>query len=264
MKENWTIFRQKKDYTLFRFVLDGRVPALLLGPTSIPPPHPALLFLHHYRGSKESIVFSASEMARRGFLVLAVDIEYHGERKREGRDILSVDLEEDRRAMQRTIEDCLTAFDFLERLGEVKEGNMFFLGVSLGALLGHAVCALYEKLRGAAFVVGGGNVETLFRESMLDSIVEIRFDLAKKGVPIPETAEIFQGLNPLNFVEDLRDTPLYFFNATRDSIVPPECTLDLYERIRFPKNFLWFHAEHNLFYLPQYQIPRLILESFSR
>ena len=264
MEENWTIFRQKRDYTLFRFVLNECVPALLLKPTSIPPPHPVLLFLHHYRGSKESIVFSASEMARRGFLALAIDMEYHGERKREGRDILSVDLEEDRRAMQRTIEDCLAAFDFLEHLGEVQEGNMFFLGVSLGALLGYAVCALYGKLRGAAFVVGGGNVEMLFRESMLDSIVEIRFDLARKGVPIPEAVKIFQDLDPLKFVEDLKNTPLCFFNATRDSIVPLECTLDLYGRTRSPKSLLWFHAEHNLFYLPQYQIPRLVLESFNR
>ncbi len=263
MGEDWIIFRQKRDYTLFRFFLDERVPALLLRPRHIPPPYPALFFLHHYRGSKESIVFSASEIARRGFLALAIDMEYHGERKREGRDILSPDLEDDRRATQRTVEDCLVALDFLEHFGEVQEERMFLLGVSLGALLGCAVCALYGRFRSAAFVVGGGNIETLFRESMLDSIVEIRFDLAKKGLPIPEAVRIFQDLDPLNLAKDLKSIPLYFFNATQDSIVPLECTLDLYECIRSQKSILWFHAEHDLFYLPQYQVPRLVLESFS-
>lgn len=99
---------------------------------------------------------------------------------------------------------------------------------------------------------------------MLDSIVEIRFDLAKKGLPIPEAVRIFQDLDPLNLAKDLKSIPLYFFNATQDSIVPLECTLDLYECIRSQKSILWFHAEHDLFYLPQYQVPRLVLESFSR
>lgn len=262
MEKNAAIFRERKGYTIFRIFLKPDLPALFLLPQT-PPPHPALFFLHHYRGSKENLVFFASEAAQRGFAALAIDMEYHGERSVNGRDILSTDLEDDYQAFLRTFEHSLLALRFLEIHEEIRKREIFFLGVSLGALVGTVVSALYGKFRGIALVVGGGNIEILFAESMLDSIVDIRYDLRKKGIPIRDAAWAFRDLDPLHAAGRITATPVFLFNATQDTIVPAECTLELYRALSAPKEIQWFHAEHNLFYLPRYHIPQRVLERFA-
>ncbi len=129
--------------------------------------------------------------------------------------------------------------------------------------MGTVISALYRKFKGIALVVGGGNIEILFRESMLEAIVDIRYDLKKRGVPIRDVAMAWKDLDPLHAAKVITDTPILLFNATQDTIVPGECTLELYRAIRAPKEILWFHAEHDLFYLPRYRIPQKVLERFK-
>ncbi|WP_438315961.1 alpha/beta hydrolase [Candidatus Caldatribacterium sp. SIUC1] len=263
MEVDFAPFREHREYTIFRFFLQPGLPALFLTPRNTPPPYPAVFFLHHYRGSKENLAFFALEAARRGFAALAIDMEYHGERKVNDRDILSTDLEDDYQAFLRTFEYALFALHFLETHESIRPGETFLLGVSLGALVGAVIAALYGKFRGIALVVGGGNIEILFEESMLDSIVDIRYDLRKRGISVRDVAMAWKDLDPVNAVEALTDTPAFFFNATRDTIVPGECTLALYRAIRAPKEIQWFHAEHDLFYLPRYRIPQRVFERFT-
>ncbi|MCS7242110.1 alpha/beta hydrolase [Candidatus Caldatribacterium sp.] len=260
--DNATLFRERKEYTIFHILLKPHLPALFLLPRTSPP-YPALFFLHHYRGSKENIVFFASEAARKNFAVLAIDMEYHGERRVDGQDILSTDLEADYKAFLQTFEDALCALQFLERYEDIRRGEIFFLGVSLGALVGAVVSALYGKFKGIALVVGGGNIEILLTESMLDSIVNIRYALRKQGIPIREVATSWKDLDPLYAARKIIRTPTFLFNATQDTIVPGECALELYRAIHAPKEILWFHAEHDLFYLPKYHIPQRIFECFT-
>ncbi len=257
------LFRERKEYAIFRVFLRQDLPALFLFPKTFPPPYPALFFLHHYRGSKENLIFFASEAAQRGFATLALDMEYHGERKVNGRDILSTDLEDDYYAFLQTFEHSLLALQFLEAHKNIRPGEIFFLGVSLGALVGTVVSALYGKFKGIALVVGGGNIEILFTESMLDSIVNIRYDLRKKNIPIRDIATAWKELDPLHAAEKITNTPVFLYNATQDTIVPVECTLELYKAIRAPKEIQWFHGEHNLFYLPRYQVPQKVFECFA-
>jgi len=247
MEADFVPFREHREYTIFRFFLQPDLPTLFLTPRNVPPPYPAVFFLHHYRGSKENLTFFALEAARRV----------------NGRDILSTDLEDDYQAFLRTFEHALSALHFLETHESIRPGEIFFLGVSLGALVGAVIAALYGKFRGIALVVGGGNIEILFQESMLDSIVDIRYDLRKRGIPVRDVATAWKDLDPVNAAEALTDTPAFFFNATRDTIVPGECTLALYRAIRAPKEIQWFHAEHDLFYLPRYRIPQRVFERFT-
>uniref|UniRef100_A0A7V3YFU4 Alpha/beta hydrolase n=1 Tax=Candidatus Caldatribacterium californiense TaxID=1454726 RepID=A0A7V3YFU4_9BACT len=263
MEADFAPFREHREYTISRFFLQPGLPALFLTPRNAPPPYPAVFFLHHYRGSKENLAFFALEAARRGFAALAIDMEYHGERRVNGRDILSTDLEDDYQAFLRTFEHTLFALRFLETHESIRPREIFFLGVSLGALVGTVVAAPYGKFRGIALVVGGGNIEILFEESMLDSIVNIRYDLRKRGIPVRDVAVAWKDLDPVNAAEALTDTPVFLFNATRDTIVPGECTFELYRAIRAPKEIQWFHAEHDLFYLPRYRIPQRAFEYFT-
>lgn len=257
---NFTVTKEHPQYTLFHFEIAPALPALFLRPRTFPPPYPAFFFLHYYRGSKENLLPLALELARNGFAALAIDMEYHGERKKAGRDILSPDLEDDLLAFQRTLENCLLSLQFLETMEEIDPTRISFLGVSLGAILGVTVCGTYRRFQKAVFVVGGGNLEILVRESMLDSLVEIRYRLFKEHIPLPEALHAFTPFEPLFAVQKLRSTPLLFLNATGDDIVPQQCTIDLYHAALPPKELRWFPAGHGLLFTPAFRIPRKVVE----
>ncbi|MGC8777738.1 MAG: hypothetical protein ACP5Q4_03585, partial [Candidatus Caldatribacteriaceae bacterium] len=133
---NFTPYKEHHHYTIFRLELTPHLPALFLKPRKFSPPYPTFFFLHYYRGSKENLLPLAQELAKNGFAALSIDMEYHGERTKEGKDILSRDLQDDLCAFQRTIEDALLALQFLETYEEIDQKQLFFLGVSLGAILG--------------------------------------------------------------------------------------------------------------------------------
>lgn len=257
---NTTLYKEHNYYAIFRLELAPHLPVLFLKPQKFSPPYPAFFFLHYYRGSKENLLPLAQELARNGFAALSIDMEYHGERQQEGKDILSCDLHDDLLAFQRTLEDSLCALQFLENCDEIDVNRIYFLGVSLGAILGVTVCSTYRRFQKAIFVVGGGNLETLVRESMLDSIVEIRYYLLKERIPIPEALSNFAPFEPLSSIKMISGTPILFLNATHDDIVPQKCTFDLYDVASSPKQIRWFPAGHGLLFAPAFRIPRKIVE----
>ncbi|MEN3185793.1 MAG: dienelactone hydrolase family protein [Atribacterota bacterium] len=246
---NATVYKEHNHYTIFRLELVPRLPALFLKPRRFPPPYPTFFFLHSYRGSKENLLPLAQELARNGFAALAIDMEYHGKRQQKGKDILSCDFEDDFQAFKRTLENSLYALQFLETYDEIDGSKLSFVGVSLGAILGVTVCSTYQRFQKAIFIVGGGNFETLVQESMLDSIVEIRYHLLKERIPLHEALRNFAPFEPF-----------LFLNATPDDIVPQKCNFDLYDVASSPKQLRWFPAGHGLLFTPAFRVPRKIVE----
>jgi len=257
------IIRRSKNYTLSHFSLTPHLPALIITPTT-PPPYPAIFFLHYYRGSKENIQFLANEIGRTGFLALSIDMEYHGDRIQTGKDLLSLDLKDDQDAFYRTINDSLMALQFLENHPDVDQKSLFFWGVSLGALIGSVVCGHYKKLKGVALVVGGGDIEILTRDSMLDSMVNIRYSLLRKNFPISDLARCWKDIDPLTWIPQLDHTPVLFFNASQDIIIPQECTWRLYDQTPSPKKIFWFPTGHGLLSDRFFGVPKKVMEEFQR
>ena len=78
------IIRQSKNYLLTKLHINPHIPALMIKPTT-PPPYPAIFFLHYYHGSKENIQFLANELGKSGFMALAIEMDYHGDRTQAGK-----------------------------------------------------------------------------------------------------------------------------------------------------------------------------------
>ncbi|MCX7730662.1 MAG: alpha/beta hydrolase [Candidatus Caldatribacterium sp.] len=257
---DFAVFKEHNHYTVFHLKLAPHLPALFVQPRKSSPPYPTFFFLHYYRGSKENILPLAQELVRNGFAALAIDMEYHGERQQQGKDILSCDLNDDLLAFKRTLEDSLCALRFLENHHEIDTSRLYFLGVSLGAILGVTVCSTYQHFQKAIFIVGGGNLKTLVEESMLDSIIKIRYHLLKEQIPLQEALIDFAPFEPLSSIKLISGAPLLFLNATHDDIVPRGCTFDLYNTASSPKQIRWFPAGHGLLFSPTFRIPRKIVE----
>jgi len=250
--------REARNYKLYHLKIAG-IPALLLEPNA-PPPYPAILFLHYYRGSKDNLRVLANEIGKAGFLTLAIDMEYHGERRREGKDVFSLDIHDDRLAFERTIQDGLNALYFLENHPRVRKNQVFLWGVSLGSIIGTLIAGRYRQLRGVFLVVGGGNLSRLLKESMLDSLVELRYHLLKRGIAIPEALRGWEALDPLYYAGSLKwSTPLFMYNGTKDDIVPPLCTLELFEAVSSFKRIRWFPTGHGLLFERSFGVPQLVL-----
>lgn len=258
------LLRKHKNYTLWRIKLPSSLPALIVKPTDRTPPYPAIFFLHPYQGSKENLKLLAQDIGKAGFLALAIDMEYHGERKKPGKDILSPNLKEDRAAFYRTQQSALEALHFLETCPEVNQKCIFFLGVSLGSIIGVSICQKYSGFKGIFLVVGGGNLEFLVKESMLDSLINIRYHLKKEGISIQKALTGWENLEPLSCVSSRSGVPFYFFNASRDIIVPQECTIELFDRTPSPKNIRWFPTGHNLLFERKFGVSQLILEKMVK
>ncbi|MDI9593836.1 MAG: dienelactone hydrolase family protein [Atribacterota bacterium] len=257
------IIRQSKNYLLTKLHINPQIPALMIKPTT-PPPYPAIFFLHYYRGSKENIQFLANELGKSGFMALAIDMEYHGDRTQAGKDILSPDIENDKKAFYKTINDSLIALRFIENHPDFDHHSLFFWGVSLGSLIGSIVCAQHRKFKGIALVVGGGNIEILARESLLDSMVNIRYSLLKKKISPFDLAQQWKDIDPLHWISHLDQVPVFFFNASQDVIVPLECTWALFDVTTSPKKIFWFPTGHGLLFERYFGVPRKIIGLFSQ
>lgn len=262
-QNSYQIIRQSKNYLITKFYLNSQLPALLIKPTT-PPPHPAIFFLHYYRGSKENIQFLANEIGKSGFMAIAIDMEYHGDRMQAGKDILSTDLDDDKKAFYQTINDSLITLRFIENHPDFDRHFLFFWGVSLGALIGSIICSQYQKFKGIALVVGGGNIEILTQESMLDSMVNIRYSLLKKGSSPSDLAQQWRDIDPLNWIIHLDHTPIWFFNASQDIIIPPECTWALYDQTPSPKKIFWYPTGHGLLFDRNFGVPKKIIDLFGK
>jgi len=224
----------------------AKVPALFSIPKNTSSPHPALLYLHYYRGKKESIELFADEFAARGYAILAIDIEYHGERQVEGKDILSTDLVSDKNAFIQTIIDGRIGLDFLENHPLIDKKRLGLVGVSLGSLIGVIVSAVDKRIKAVVLVVGGGDMGIIVQESTLDSIVNIREFIKENQMDLKSLERMWSDIEPLRYVQKIAPRPLLMLNGALDTIVPPESSIRLFRKALEPKKIKWYNGGHSI------------------
>mgnify|MGYP000058806505 CR=1 FL=1 len=251
MSPQKTLLMKETDrYNLYKLRYEStgcvEVPALLSVPKNFPPPYPALLYLHYYRGRKESVELFIDDFSIRGYAILSIDIEYHGERKVEGKDILSTDLASDKDAFIQTIIDSRTGLDLLENHPLIDRERLALLGVSLGSLIGVVVSAVDERVKTVVLVVGGGDMGVIVRKSSLDSIVNIRKFIKDNGIDLKDLEKMWSSIEPLRHVQKIFPRPLLMLNGTLDTIIPPESSTRLFEKARGPKRIKWYRGGHNI------------------
>ncbi|MBO3802766.1 MAG: acetylxylan esterase, partial [Candidatus Brockarchaeota archaeon] len=111
------IARDEPKYTLLKVYFDSvngeRVPALLSMPKGGGGPFPCILFLHGYGGEKEDIIPLAEFVAEAGYAVIAIDAQYHGERRKPGVELYSTNMTRSRDGFIQTVVDARRALDYL-------------------------------------------------------------------------------------------------------------------------------------------------------
>lgn len=221
----------------------GRVPVLFAVPRQGRAPYPVLMLLHGYGGSKDDWIPLIGAICNGGRAVIAIDAVYHGDRAREGEDILSADWTSNRAAFIQTIVDLRRAVDYLATRDDVDADRIGLLGASMGAIMGTIVAAVEPRIKCAVLAVGGGNWRVLVEKTSLGAVAARREQLLTQWENIEGP---LAAIEPLYFAPHIAPRPVLMLNGKRDGIVVPECSQALYDALGEPKQIIWFDSGHGL------------------
>lgn len=230
----------------FNSVNEERVPALLAVPLRGSPPYPCIVMLHGYGGSKEDMLDFASLAAENGYAMMAIDAQFHGERKRPGKALYSINMTRTRDGIIQTVIDARRAVDYLESRQDIDPTRIALVGGSMGAIIGALFAGVESRVKAAVLIVGGGNMSLMVMESEHPAIPPIREHLRESGITYEEIQKALDPVDPLNFVDKIAPRPLLMHNGKHDTIVPAEAGRQLYEKARQPKKIYWYDAGHDV------------------
>ncbi|MBC7289067.1 MAG: alpha/beta fold hydrolase [Armatimonadetes bacterium] len=217
----------------------GRVAGLLIRPTAVERP-PVILFLHGLGGSKKDAQSAAALLMARGVAVFGLDAACHGDRRKEGEEFFSADLQKTKDHIIQTVIDYRRAIDYLATRDDVDAGRVGLIGASLGAILGAMVAGVDQRVCAALLIVGGGNWRTIFTQSRHPAAEALRAAIGAK----PEAVASIDDVDPVRYVGMISPRPLWMVNGKQDDIIPRAAAEALFEAAKPPKEIFWYEGGH--------------------
>jgi len=125
--------------THFTFASESheRVPGIIIRPEKAAMRRPAVILLHGTGDSKEGMLDLASALALRGFLAVAIDGRYHGERSKTGYDdaiLRAYETGKEHPFLYDTVWDVMRLIDYLETRDDVDPKRIGLMGISKGGM----------------------------------------------------------------------------------------------------------------------------------
>jgi fermentation-respiration switch protein FrsA (DUF1100 family) len=114
-----------------------RVPGIMVKPDKPGKRYPAVIALHGTGDSKEGMLDVVSALAARGFLAVAIDGRYHGERTKSGYDdaiFRAYKTGKDHPFLYDTVWDVMRLLDYLETRDDVDPKRIGLIGISKGGM----------------------------------------------------------------------------------------------------------------------------------
>jgi dienelactone hydrolase len=134
-----------------------RVPAILLRPEKATGRRPAVILLHGTGDSKEGMADVAQAMAMRGFVAVAIDGRYHGERTKGGYDdaiFRAYKTGKEHPFYYDTVWDVMRLIDYLETRDDVDPKRIGLLGISKGGIETYLAAAADPRIAVAIPCIG--------------------------------------------------------------------------------------------------------------
>ncbi len=223
-----------------------RVPGYLVRPVSAKP-LPVVLGLHGLGGSKNDIVAIAPMMSMFGVqvAVLALDAQYHGARKVEGRALLSRDLEASKAAFVQTVVDYRRALDYLGSRPELDRERIGLIGMSMGGMMGTILTALEPRIKTAVLAVPAADWVTLATASQSPVATELRAN--DPNLDFEQFRALLDPIDPLHFAPRLAGRSILLLHANNDEIIPRRCAELLDDNVKGePVEIEWYDSGHIL------------------
>jgi dienelactone hydrolase len=136
---------------------DERVPGIVIQPEKAAGRRPAVIALHGTGDSKEGMLDVASALAARGFLAVAIDGRYHGERTKTGYDdaiFRAYKTGKEHPFYYDTVWDVMRLIDYLETRDDVDPKRIGLIGISKGGIETYLAAAADPRIAVAVPCIG--------------------------------------------------------------------------------------------------------------
>jgi len=185
----------------FAVAPDQRVPGLLLKAADSKGRRPVVITLHGTGGSKSNMLSLSRKLATNGFIAVAIDGRYHGERTKSGRGAVEYN-EAIARAWREqrehpfyydTVQDVMRLVDYLKTRDDVDAKRIGLMGISKGGIETYLAAAADPRIAVAVPCIGvqsfGWALENNAWQPRIKTI-QPAFDAAVKeaGVASPDAA----------------------------------------------------------------------------
>lgn len=229
----------------FSFATDAaqRVPGLLLASTNFSGRRPVVIALHGTGGSKANMLALCRKLAERGFIAVAIDGRYHGERKTgKGQNDYNDAIV---RAWQGsgehpfyydTVWDVMRLVDYLATRTDVDSSRIGLIGISKGGIETYLAAAADPRIAVAAPCIGVQSFDWALENNDWQgrvATIQPAFDAAAKdaGVAKPDTEfvkrfydrvvpGIYSEFDGPEMVSLIAPRPLLVINSDSDNHTP--------------------------------------------
>lgn len=231
----------------FRSVNDQTVPVSVRLPKGVAKA-PVILYLHGLGGNRDDATsLLAAMLCPRGIALVSIDAQYHGDRKVEGRQIISTDVPGTIQAFRQTIIDQRRALDYIASRPDLDSDRVVLIGASMGAIMGSIVAGLDSRIKAALLVVGGGDLVGLLSNSEIGEAQELRRQIGGSLEPYRDALAFIE---PTLFVGHIAPRPVYMLNGRQDKIVPAANGQALFDAAKEPKSIVWYDSEVAMGHMP--------------
>lgn len=147
----------------FSYAADARqrVPGIMVRP-EVPGRHPVVIVLHGTGGTKEGQLPVLRQLAAKGFLAVAIDGRYHGERSRhktgsaeyQAAILRTYQTGEEHPFLYDTVWDTMRLIDYLETLPDADPARIGLIGFSKGGMETYLAAAVEPRIKVAVPCIG--------------------------------------------------------------------------------------------------------------
>jgi dienelactone hydrolase len=151
---------------------DQRVPGILTKLSDAQGRRPVIIFLHGTGGRKEDFLSTMARFAKKGFIAVAIDAPYHGERCKEGKGDHTYNAAiarafiadehgrpSDHPLYYQTVWDVMRLEDYLDTRDDVDPHRIGLMGISKGGIETYLSAALEPRIAVAVPCIGVQNFE---------------------------------------------------------------------------------------------------------
>lgn len=224
---------------------NGTVPALLTVPGNgrgKVKQYPGVVLVHGLGSRKEDMLLLSVAFARRGYATLCIDLPAHGERRRkDGRTVADLSLEEMRHVGAVAIADLRRGVDYLSRRSDIDKTRLGCVGISLGGIFSGVFASVEQRIRSVALWSAGGDWGELLTESRHPFALKRR---EKQDLSSEAVETVLRDVDPLTYIGKLSPRSLLLLAGTEDYVVPNECTDALFAAAGEPKKLVRYPGGH--------------------
>ncbi len=188
----------------------------------------------------------ARSIAARGIACVTLDLPYHGGRRpsdkaKDGANdhFTSADASVDAAAVAQSASDVQTTLTWLAQQPGVDPNRLGFVGVSLGAIIGHLAMGLDSRLKAGVLMLGGGDLTDFAKHGV--SIQAMRLLHPYRNSPADWAA--LEQVDPLKYASRNLPRHILMIQGARDFVVPPRDSEELWRALGKPE-IQWVDVNH--------------------